>query len=75
MKLRKRFNLSQSLETTVSGHSVKPEESYRVIEEWLGMETEKLELFARRPRNGWDTWGLELEPYYRRGAVGSLIAL
>ncbi len=36
-------------------HSVKPENSYRVVEA-MGMEP-RLELFARRPRPGWAVWG------------------
>lgn len=75
MKLRQRFNLSQALETTLQAHSAKPQESFDIIDAWLGPHHDKIELFARQPRPGWDTWGNELTPYYRRGAVGSLVSL
>jgi N6-adenosine-specific RNA methylase IME4 len=41
------------------GHSVKPEYSYRMIEEQS--PGPYLELFARRPREGWDVWGNEVD--------------
>lgn len=45
-------------ETPRGRHSQKPEESYKIIEE---VTTEsRLELFARRPRNGWVVWGNEV---------------
>jgi N6-adenosine-specific RNA methylase IME4 len=44
------------------GHSVKPIEVYRRIER-LYPNVSKLELFARRPRAGWDTWGNECWDY------------
>lgn len=40
-------------------HSRKPEISYKIIER-LYPDTRKLELFARRPRTGWDVWGNEV---------------
>ena len=40
-------------------HSVKPEESYRIIE--LASPPPRIELFARKPRSGWDVWGLDVE--------------
>ena len=39
------------------GQSVKPEEFYDLLE--LGFPAPRLELFARRNRLGWDTWGDE----------------
>jgi len=39
-------------------HSQKPEEFYRMVEEQS--PGPHLELFARRQRNGWATWGNEL---------------
>ena len=40
------------------GHSIKPDIQYDIIE---GMfEGPRLELFARRPREGWVSWGNEL---------------
>lgn len=40
-------------------HSRKPEESYRLIESVS--PAPRIELFARRPRDGWDVWGNEVE--------------
>lgn len=42
-----------------AGHSRKPEISYGIIER-LYPDARKLELFARRPRPGWDIWGNEV---------------
>ena len=40
-------------------HSEKPEEFYRIIERmYPGLP--KIELFARKPREGWDCWGNEV---------------
>jgi N6-adenosine-specific RNA methylase IME4 len=41
-------------------HSVKPDFFYELIEE--NSPPAYLELFARRPRAGWDCWGNEVEP-------------
>jgi len=43
----------------VTKHSKKPEIAYQIIER-LYPETKKLELFARNKRNGWDSWGNEI---------------
>lgn len=40
-------------------HSVKPEESYQLIEEQSPRP--RLEMFARRRREGWAVWGNEVE--------------
>lgn len=40
-------------------HSVKPEESYRLIER--ASFAPRLELFARRERDGWERWGNEVD--------------
>ena len=40
-------------------HSQKPEISYEIIER-LYPDCRKLELYARRERDGWDSWGNEL---------------
>jgi len=42
-----------------SVHSKKPIEAYRLIE--CVTEGEKIELFARMKRRGWDSWGNEIE--------------
>jgi N6-adenosine-specific RNA methylase IME4 len=41
-------------------HSRKPAEAYVRIEELLG-DVSRIELFARRRRRGWDSWGDELD--------------
>jgi N6-adenosine-specific RNA methylase IME4 len=43
----------------VGAHSEKPDEAYRRMERLFGGPY--LELFARRPREGWKTWGNEIE--------------
>jgi N6-adenosine-specific RNA methylase IME4 len=43
----------------VGAHSEKPEEAYRRIERLYGAP--RLEMFARKPREGWTTWGNEIE--------------
>jgi N6-adenosine-specific RNA methylase IME4 len=40
-------------------HSKKPEAAYRMIENMFP-DTNKLELFAREKRIGWDSWGNEI---------------
>jgi len=42
----------------VTRHSKKPEIAYQIIER-LYPDTDKLELFARQKRKGWDVWGNE----------------
>jgi N6-adenosine-specific RNA methylase IME4 len=44
----------------VGKHSEKPDEAYRRIERLYGGPY--LELFARKPRAGWTTWGNEIPP-------------
>ena len=44
----------------VKNHSRKPEIAYQIIER-LYPNTQKLELFARKRRDGWDCWGNEVE--------------
>jgi N6-adenosine-specific RNA methylase IME4 len=44
----------------VTKHSKKPEIAYQIIER-LYPETNRLELFARQKRSGWDVWGNEVE--------------
>lgn len=43
----------------VRRHSQKPEHAYEMIEAMFP-EAEKIELFARKTRNGWDCWGNEV---------------
>jgi len=44
----------------VKRHSQKPEIAYQIIER-LYPNTNKLEMYARNKRNGWDVWGNEVE--------------
>lgn len=44
----------------VKRHSQKPEISYEIIQR-LFPETNKLEMYARYKRDGWDAWGNEIE--------------
>ncbi len=44
----------------VKRHSQKPQVAYEIIEK-LYPDTNKLELFARNKRDGWDCWGNEVE--------------
>ena len=50
---------SQIIEGGAAEHSRKPEESYGLID-GLYPHGPRLELFARRVRDGWDSWGNEL---------------
>lgn len=43
----------------VKRHSQKPEHAYEMIEAMFP-DVEKIELFARNTRNGWDCWGNEV---------------
>lgn len=43
----------------IGDHSAKPEEARERLERLFG-EVSRIELFARRPRAGWDTWGNEI---------------
>ena len=43
----------------VGAHSEKPQEAYRRIERLYGGP--RFEMFARKPREGWTTWGNEIE--------------
>jgi len=42
----------------VGAHSEKPDEAYRRMQRLYGAPY--LELFARKPRDGWMTWGNEI---------------
>lgn len=43
----------------VKKHSQKPEEAYRIIER-LYPSLNKIEMYARNTRGGWDCWGDEV---------------
>jgi N6-adenosine-specific RNA methylase IME4 len=46
------------IEAPRGAHSVKPDEFYELIE-FMYPEATRIELFARRPREGWVAWGNE----------------
>jgi len=50
-----RKNLSTLITAPVRGHSRKPEQAYDLIE--ARSVGPRLEMFARHPRSGWDSWG------------------
>lgn len=47
----------QLIEAPVRGHSVKPDEPYKLTQRLYPDHTPRLELFARQPRHGWHVWG------------------
>jgi len=51
--------VSSVLHAPVREHSRKPDEVYDIIEK-MYPNRRYLELFARNPREGWTSWGLEL---------------
>lgn len=53
-------NVHQVIISKIEEHSRKPEEARYRIEQLMG-DVPKIELFARRKVNGWDSWGNEVE--------------
>lgn len=51
-------NWGSVIDAEVRGHSVKPDWQYELIEAYFP-NLPKIELNARRARDGWDSWGLE----------------
>ena len=47
------------IEASATRHSAKPDAFARMIEDYFPT-TPKVEMFARRRRDGWDTWGNEV---------------
>jgi len=45
----------------VGAHSEKPDKSYEIIEAYFP-SLPRIELNARKARDGWDSWGLEAPP-------------
>jgi len=58
--LRLAADVHQVIIAPVGEHSAKPDEAYRRIERLY--PGPYLELFARKAREGWTTWGDELPP-------------
>jgi N6-adenosine-specific RNA methylase IME4 len=50
---------SSWIEAPRARHSEKPSEVYDLIERMFPSRTNRLELFARSPREGWESWGNE----------------
>jgi N6-adenosine-specific RNA methylase IME4 len=56
--LRLSADVHSVIKAPVGAHSAKPDEAFRRMERLFGGP--RLELFARKPREGWHTWGDEL---------------
>ncbi len=54
-----KFKPDSVVEADVERHSQKPDVFYELVEK-MYPDTTKLELFARRPRTGWSSWGNEV---------------
>ena len=59
-KYLKKRNVRQLVEATRGGHSEKPNEVRQRIVEMFGSKLSKIELFARKKYEGWDSWGNEV---------------
>ena len=59
-RLRINRGVSQLIEAPVTEHSRKPDEAADRLVRLVG-DVRRVELFARRPRAGWDVWGNEVE--------------
>lgn len=53
----------------VREHSRKPDEFRRRVAEYIGPDIPTVELFARAPHPGWETWGNEVERFAPRVAA------
>ena len=58
---RKVKNIKQTFEALRTKHSQKPFEVRRFIEDLMGNDRTKIELFARQKTEGWDVWGDEVK--------------
>ena len=58
--LEERGKIHSVFTEQVKKHSQKPDIAYQIIER-LYPHTDRLELFARNKRDGWDCWGNEVE--------------
>lgn len=52
-------NVKQLVRVPRNGHSEKPREVHRAIEEMFPSQ-DRIELFARQREKGWDVWGLDV---------------
>lgn len=50
----------QVIMSEIEKHSKKPDEARHRIEQLVGPDCRKIELFARQEYNGWDCWGNEI---------------
>ena len=57
---RSRATISTVINARKRGHSIKPDKQYRIIE--ATSYPPYLEVFARRRKHGWDSWGNETDP-------------
>ena len=58
--IRQSASVSQVIDSVIGEHSEKPEIVYDKIEELMG-ELPRIELFAKKKRKGWDSWGNEVK--------------
>ncbi|MDE1866144.1 MAG: DNA methyltransferase [Thaumarchaeota archaeon] len=58
---RKVKNIKQTFEALRTKHSQKPFEVRKFINDLMGNDCTKIELFARQKTEGWDVWGNEVE--------------
>ena len=59
-KLVKNFKVRQLISERKTEHSAKPQKAYENIVSMFG-DIPKIELFARKQVDGWDSWGNEVE--------------
>jgi N6-adenosine-specific RNA methylase IME4 len=62
---RRARNVHQVVIAPVAEHSRKPDKVSDRIERLVGGPY--LEMFARRPRQGWTVWGNEVDPFKQEG--------
>ena len=55
----------------IGAHSEKPDEAYSRMERLYGGP--RLELFARKQREGWKTWGNEIPPLAELGRASAQV--
>jgi N6-adenosine-specific RNA methylase IME4 len=53
-------SVRSTFEAPVGRHSEKPDAFYHLVDQLVGADARRVELFARRPRAGWLTYGNEL---------------
>ena len=67
------LNEPQEFSSERESHSEKPDEIRDVIFNFLNVER-RIELFARKMKDGWDCWGLETPDFFYEGSGESATA-